>query len=80
MRNIKIRIDDEDQTIILICILSNYYEHFVDTMMYSRHTISLEDVRAALNSKELKKRVFESRENRSDEGLVARERACMKEK
>ena len=48
--------------------------------MYSRHTISLEDVRAALNSKELKKRVFESRENRSDEGLVARERACMKEK
>ena len=47
----------------------------MDTMMYSRNILSIKDVRATMNSKELKKMVFEHRKKkRSIEGLLARGR------
>ena len=69
LRNIDVRIDNEDQTIILMCSLLNSYEQFIDTMIYGK---------ATLNSRELKKRVSRSRKDDLGEGLVARRRTGKK--
>ena len=46
----------------------------MNIMIYGKDTLFIEDVRLTLNSKELNKRVFDSRKENSSEGLVIRGR------
>nr|GEV56041.1 retrovirus-related Pol polyprotein from transposon TNT 1-94 [Tanacetum cinerariifolium] len=49
-------IDDEDQALMLLTSLPSSYDNFVETLLYERETLTLEDVLSSLNSRELKKR------------------------
>ena len=70
LQGVGVKIDNEDQAIILLCSLPNSYENFVDTMLYGRESISVSDVKNAMQSKELKRKVSGSNEDGSEAGLV----------
>ena len=77
LKNIECKVEGEDQALILLCSLPPSFEHFVDTMLYSsrRDSISINDVKDALNSMELKKKVSENWGNNYADDLVARSRS-----
>jgi hypothetical protein len=43
LKNIDVKVDDEDQALILLCSLPDLFNNFVNSMLYSRDTISLAD-------------------------------------
>ncbi|GJY07146.1 retrovirus-related pol polyprotein from transposon TNT 1-94 [Tanacetum coccineum] len=63
MANIEVDIDDEDQALMLPTSLPSSYDNFLDTLLYGRKSLTLEDVLYTLNSRELKKR-----KNTKDDG------------
>ncbi|GJR62169.1 hypothetical protein Tco_1504331 [Tanacetum coccineum] len=48
-------ISDEDQALLLLTSLPSSYDNIVETLLYGRDTLKLEDVLATLNSRELQK-------------------------
>ncbi|GJU72776.1 retrovirus-related pol polyprotein from transposon TNT 1-94 [Tanacetum coccineum] len=56
LANIDVDIDDEDQALMLLTSLPPSYDNFVETLLYGRESLTLEDVLSSLNSRELKKR------------------------
>nr|GEW22973.1 retrotransposon protein, putative, Ty1-copia subclass [Tanacetum cinerariifolium] len=56
LANIERKIEDEDLALLLLTSLPALYEHFVDTFLYGREALTLKDVMATLNSKEIKER------------------------
>ncbi|GKC83993.1 retrovirus-related pol polyprotein from transposon TNT 1-94 [Tanacetum coccineum] len=56
LANIEVKFKDEDLALLLLTSLPASYEHFVDTLLYGREDLTLEDVMATLNSKEIKER------------------------
>ncbi|GKA34734.1 retrovirus-related pol polyprotein from transposon TNT 1-94 [Tanacetum coccineum] len=54
--NIEVKSEDEDLALLLLTSLPPSYKHFVDTLLYGWEALTLEDVMAILNSKEIKDR------------------------
>ncbi|GJV72122.1 hypothetical protein Tco_1492117 [Tanacetum coccineum] len=74
LANIDIEIEDEDQALMLLTSLLSSYENFVETLLCGRESLTMEDVLATLNSKELKKRTEGTKEETGD-GLYVRGRS-----
>ncbi|PON38934.1 Zinc finger, CCHC-type [Parasponia andersonii] len=74
LKNIDVEIEDEDQAIILLCSFpQSRYEHLVDTLLYKKESLTMAQVKAAINSKELQKQ-HGTKEDLTGEGLTARGR------
>ncbi|GJV17397.1 retrovirus-related pol polyprotein from transposon TNT 1-94 [Tanacetum coccineum] len=56
LANIEVKFEDEDLALLLLTSLLASCEHFVDTLLYGQEALTLEDVMATLNSKEIKER------------------------
>nr|GEW58268.1 retrovirus-related Pol polyprotein from transposon TNT 1-94 [Tanacetum cinerariifolium] len=56
LANIEVKFEDDDLALLLLTSLPASYEHFVDTLLYGREALTLEDVMATLNSKEIKEK------------------------
>ncbi|GJU39486.1 retrovirus-related pol polyprotein from transposon TNT 1-94 [Tanacetum coccineum] len=66
-------IDDEDQAFMLLTSLPSSYDNFVETLIYGRKSLTLEDVFSSLNSRELKKRT-----DSKDDGDGLYKKDCLK--
>lgn len=60
LQGVEAKIDDEDKTLILLCLLLNSNDNLHDTMLYGIATIII-DVKDSLIPKELKGTVFASK-------------------
>jgi len=61
---IEVKLEDEDKAILLFCALPRSFESFKDSMLYGKErTVTLEEVHAALRTKEL----TNSKDLRADE-------------
>ncbi|GKA43038.1 zinc finger, CCHC-type containing protein [Tanacetum coccineum] len=66
-------ISDEDQAFLLLTSLPSSYDNLVETLLYGRDTMKLEDVVATLNSRELQK--MTEAKGDGGEGLYVRRRS-----
>jgi hypothetical protein len=69
LANVDVKIEDEDQAFHLLCALPKSLEHLKDALLYGKEgTITLDEVQAALRTKELTK-LNELKIDDSGEGL-----------
>ncbi|GJS88075.1 retrovirus-related pol polyprotein from transposon TNT 1-94 [Tanacetum coccineum] len=71
LANIDIEIGGEDQALMLLTLLPSSYKNFVETLLYGRESLTIENVLAILNSKESKKKTKGTKEEISN-GLYVR--------
>ncbi|GJS01636.1 hypothetical protein Tco_0318144 [Tanacetum coccineum] len=68
---------DKDQALLLLTSLSLSYDNFMETLLYGRDTLKLEDVLATLNSRELQK--MTEAKGDGGEGLYVKERCDLRD-
>nr|GEX08810.1 retrovirus-related Pol polyprotein from transposon TNT 1-94 [Tanacetum cinerariifolium] len=76
LANNDIEIEDEDHTLILLTSFASSYEKFMETLLYGKESLTIEDVLTTLNSIELKKRTEVTKKETRD-GLYVRGREAL---
>ena len=72
LENIEVKVEDEDQALLLLQSLPESYSNLKDTMLYGRESITLEEVHNALLSKEMSK-IADGVKNHGDAFVCSRE-------
>ena len=79
LQSIEVAYDDEDLGLILLCSLPGSIANFRDTILYSRDTLTMNDVYEALQAKERMKQMVSSEGSTSNgEALSVRGRTHKK--
>ncbi|KAG6394709.1 hypothetical protein SASPL_145299 [Salvia splendens] len=71
LRNVEVKVEDEDAALILLVSLPESYENFVESFMTWKETLSLEDVRSALHIREDRQQATSSATESQASGLSA---------
>ncbi|MCF8701901.1 retrotransposon gag domain-containing protein, partial [Corynebacterium sp. MC-10] len=71
LRNIDVKIEDEDAALILLVSLPSSYENFVQSFIVGKDTITLEEVRSSLHTRELRHKATGTVIDNQATGLVA---------
>ena len=58
LETLEVKYEEEDLGLMLLCLLPNLYATFRDTILYSRDTLTLNEVYEALFSKEKMKQLI----------------------
>nr|GEU89827.1 leucine-rich repeat protein [Tanacetum cinerariifolium] len=74
LANIDIKIKDEDHALMLLTSLPSSYKNFMETLLYGRESLTIEDVLVTLSSRELNKKTKGTKEETGD-GLYVRGRS-----
>ena len=53
LENIDVKIDDEDQALLLLCVLPRSHAQFKESLLYERESPTFEEVQSALYLKDL---------------------------
>ncbi|CAL1370653.1 unnamed protein product [Linum trigynum] len=69
--NIDVKVDYEDAVLILLVSLPQSYENFVDSFIVGKDSLSLEDVRSALHTREVRDKASGSGSENQASGLAA---------
>ncbi|KAJ4718340.1 Retrovirus-related Pol polyprotein from transposon TNT 1-94 [Melia azedarach] len=71
LRNIDVKVEDKDAALILLVSLSLSYENFVQSFIVGKDTVSLEEVRSSLHTRELRHKATGTGVDNQAAGLVA---------
>ncbi|KAJ4702606.1 Retrovirus-related Pol polyprotein from transposon TNT 1-94 [Melia azedarach] len=71
LRNIDVKVEDEDAALILLVFLPLSYENFVQSFIVGKDTVSLEEVRSSLHTRELRHKATGTGADNQAAGLVA---------
>lgn len=69
---IDIKVDNKYQTLIVLCSLPGFYDHFINLILYGKYTISLVDFKSALKFMELRTRLNGKDSDDQAEGLFVK--------
>ncbi|KAJ4723126.1 Retrovirus-related Pol polyprotein from transposon TNT 1-94 [Melia azedarach] len=71
LRNIDVKVEDEDAALIMLVSLPLSYENFVQSFIVGKDTVSLEEVRSSLHTRELRHKATGTGADNQAVGLVA---------
>ncbi|GKC35508.1 hypothetical protein Tco_1047892 [Tanacetum coccineum] len=74
LKNIEVKIEDEDATLVLLMLLPPSFESIVSSFVIGKDTITLEDVRSSLHLRELRQQASGSGYDSQSMGLLTTSR------